>query len=46
MGLSVPWADSLDIIVLKTVKNTWVNPMGLSVPVADSLDIIDFQKAK
>ena len=47
MSLSAPWADSINIIALQTVKTfPRVNPMGLSVPMADSLDIIAFQTAK
>ena len=47
MGLSDPWADSLDIIALQTVKQlTWVNTMLISVPMADSIDIISFQTTK
>ena len=47
MGLSAPWAESLDIISLRPVKKfPRVNPMGLSVPMADSLDIIAFQADK
>ena len=47
MGLSGPWADSLDIISFHTVKILpWVNPMGLSVPMTYSIDIIAFHTAK
>ena len=47
MVLSAPWAESLDIIALQTVKKLpWVNPMVISVPMVDSLDIISFQTAK
>ena len=46
MGLSSPWADSLDIIALNPVKKLpWVIPMVLSIPMDDSIDIIDLQKA-
>ena len=44
MGLSTPWANSIDIIGLQPVKILpRVNPIGLSFPMADSLDIISFQ---
>ena len=47
MGISAPWAESLDIIALQPIKILrWVNPMGLSVPMDEFLDVIDFQKAK
>ena len=41
MGLSDPWAESLDIISLQPVKK-WigVNPMGLSAPRINSLVIV------
>ena len=47
MGLSAPWADSLDIIALQLVKK-WmgINPMGLSAPWDDYLDIISLQTDK
>ena len=41
MGLSDPWADSLDIITFDPVeKLREINPMDLSAPWADYLDII------
>ena len=47
MGLSAPWSDSLDIIVLQLFKKTpWIKPIVLSVPMADYVDIIAFQKDK
>ena len=46
MGLSSPWADSIDIIALHPVKK-WlgINPMVISVPWDDSIDIIAFRTA-
>ena len=47
MGISAPWAESVDIIALHTVlKWLGINPMRLSVPWANSLDIIAAQTAK
>ena len=40
MGLSVPRADSLDIIALQTIYFIGINPMGISDPWKDSIDII------
>ena len=47
MGLSAPWADSLEIIALHLVEK-WlgINPMGLSVTWANSIDIIAFYTDK
>ena len=40
MGLSAPWAYSLDIIELQLVKNNiWIKPICLSAPRANSLGI-------
>ena len=47
MGLSVPWSDSLDIIVLQIVKKLQgINPIGLIAPGDDSLDIIALHPVK
>ena len=47
MGLSDPWANSINIIVLHPVKKRpGINPMGLIVPWYNFLDIISFQTAK
>ena len=44
MGLSAPWDDSLEIIVINPVKTLLgINPMGLSDPRAKYLDIVAFQ---
>ena len=47
MGLSAPWADSIDIIYSHPVKK-WlgINPTGLNTPWAEYLAIITFQTAK
>ena len=47
MGLSAPWANSIDIIDLKPVKK-WpgINPMVHSDSWDDSIDIIAYQTAK
>ena len=42
MGLSDPWGNYLDIIVLKPVKKY----QDLSVPWADSIVIFDLKKLK
>ena len=47
MGISAPWADSLDIIALKIVtKFPLFKLMGLSVPMVDSFHIISLHRAK
>ena len=47
MVLSVPWADSLDIIAFQTeIKLIGINPMGLSVPKADYLVVIALHTVK
>ena len=44
MGLSAPWDNSLEIIVMNPVKKLLgINPMGLSDPRAKYLYIIVFQ---
>ena len=47
MGLSDSWDDSVDIIVLRSVKKILgIKPMGLSAPWAESLVIIVLQPVK
>ena len=47
MGLSAPWADSLDIITFQPVKKwPWVKPMVLSVPWNNYIDIVSLHTAK
>ena len=47
MGLSAPWAESIDIIDLQPVKKLiGINHMSLSDPWADSIDIIALNPVK
>ena len=46
IGLSSPWAESLQIIALHPVKNQGINPMVLSVPWADSFEIISLRPVR
>ena len=40
MGISAPWAESIDIISLRPVKVQGMTPMGLIYPWVDSLEVI------
>ena len=40
MGLSYPWANSLDIIAFHPVKKQGMNPMGLSAPCDEYLEMV------
>ena len=47
MGLSAPWAYSLEIITLQTVhKLLWINVTSLSAPKSYSIEIIALQTVK
>ena len=47
MGLSAPWDDSIDIIILNPLKKIlWINPMGISYPWENYLVIIALQTFK